>query len=367
MKKLLIALLILACVFTLVACFDIGSGQTTTEPPHVHDWTDWVVQSVASCTNHGYQFRNCRGCGVEDGIYTPEYGHDYKWLHNESDDTIENVCLRCGDVLNSLQRIEGTPGLEYYFDEDKDVYHVVGVGDCTEEHITVPSMYNGKLVTSIDGRAFYKCEFLKSITLSDNLFYIEGSAFSGCVNLETVSIGRSSMLSYILYGAFEDCASLKSIRLPEGLTMIYDRVFNNCTSLEEIDLPSSLTHLGENVFSGCTSLKSVDLSCQITTIESRTFYGCTSLESVLIPDNITKIGKEAFGYCSSLTFVFIPDSVTTIEQYAFGAVWKIFCEAESRPNGFGIYWTPNRDSAIWGSTLQDYYDAKKSYTSNHND
>ncbi len=231
----------MVCVFTLAACFDISSCQTTTtEPPHVHDWTDWVVQSVASCTTYGYEFRNCRDCGIEDGIYTPECGHEYKWIYNESNDIIENICLRCEDVLNSLQPIEGTPGLEYYFDEDEDAYHVIGMGDCTEEHITVPSMHNGKLVTSIDVNAFYKCEFLKSITLSNNLFYIGVSAFQGCVNLETVNIGRSSMLIYIESYAFKDCASLKSIRLPEGLTRIYGSAFYNCDSLEEIDLPNSL-------------------------------------------------------------------------------------------------------------------------------
>ena len=66
-----------------------------------------------------------------------------------------------------------------------------------------------------------------------------------------------------------------------------------------------------------TGLTSVIIPESMTRLEDRTFSGCTGLLSVSIPDSVTSIGRYAFSNCTSLTSVTIPDSVTSIGNSAF--------------------------------------------------
>jgi hypothetical protein len=121
----------------------------------------------------------------------------------------------------------------------------------------------------------------------------------------------------IANGAFEDCASLKSIVLPEGLGSIGDGAFKGCTSLTSITLPSSLDYIGRyygeyGVFEGCTSLKSINLPDGISSISSAAFKGCTGLESIKLPSSLNEINSNAFEGCTSLTQITLPDETNAI-------------------------------------------------------
>jgi hypothetical protein len=50
-------------------------------------------------------------------------------------------------------------------------------------------------------------------------------------------------------GAFEDCASLINVTIPESVKSIGARSFYNCTSLLSIIIPASVTSIGEKAFS----------------------------------------------------------------------------------------------------------------------
>ena len=80
------------------------------------------------------------------------------------------------------------------------------------------------------------------------------------------------------------------------------------------------------------------------------FYNCRSLTSVEIGDSVTSIGDRAFLGCTSLTSVVIPDSVTSIGNWAFSGCTSltIYCEAESKPNGWDFYWYYDGATVVWG-------------------
>ena len=65
------------------------------------------------------------------------------------------------------------------------------------------------------------------------------------------------------------------------------------------------------------TLRSVIIPDGVTIIGKSTFLGCGSLESVTIPDSVTSIGDNAFASCSNLKRITIPDSVTSIGEDAF--------------------------------------------------
>lgn len=56
------------------------------------------------------------------------------------------------------------------------------------------------------------------------------SAFKGCYNLKSVTIGNKVIMS-IKDNAFSDCGSLTGIVIPIGVMSIGEDVFNNCNSL----------------------------------------------------------------------------------------------------------------------------------------
>ncbi len=73
---------------------------------------------------------------------------------------------------------------------------------------------------------------LTEVRLPDSITSIIGSGFSGCENLETVSVGKG--LKMLAGHGFSGCSSLKDLTLPVSLQTIEQGVFNGCTALTDI-------------------------------------------------------------------------------------------------------------------------------------
>lgn len=58
-------------------------------------------------------------------------------------------------------------------------------------------------------------------------------------------------------GAFEGCANITAVVIPEGVTEIQDNAFYGCTSLETVTIPSSVTLLRNCAFCDCPNLRAV--------------------------------------------------------------------------------------------------------------
>lgn len=118
-------------------------------------------------------------------------------------------------------------------------------------------------------------------------------------------------------GAFNDCAILTSVTIPDSVTSIGGSAFDGCTSLTSITIPDSVTTIGDSAFSDCTNLTNVTLSNNIKKIDMGTFSGCTALANITIPNGVTEIYERAFENCTNLSSIAIPDSVTSVFKRAF--------------------------------------------------
>ena len=188
----------------------------------------------------------------------------------------------------------------------------------------------------------------ESYTIKDGTEIIESKAFYGNACLEGIVIPNSVIT--IEYGAFLDCKKLKSIVLSNSLESMGNSAFRNCTAVESITIPGSLKEIKYEAFSGCSSLKTVIIEEGVTSMGTFAFYGCSSLESVKLPHSLEFIDYDVFGKCVSLKSIVIPKNVAVIKGNVFWRVPDItvYCEAESKPDGWNEYWSRDAKEVIWG-------------------
>ncbi|MDB4798463.1 leucine-rich repeat protein [Verrucomicrobia bacterium] len=260
-----------------------------------------------------------------------------------------------------LYDLEKTDVSDLTFDSSGDTVTVTDCRTSAAGKLEIPSVFEGKPVTSIGDFAFQLCRNLTEVIIPDSITNIGQGAFSSCKGLKAVSIPDSvvelrirvfeycdNMESVTLGGrltsiggsAFHSCSKLKSITIPDSVELIAgtafiacvdleevkfgssvkrigDWAFSLCRSLKEVVLPDSLEELAHDAFSSCTSLQSLDLGSGVTLVGDLAFQNCSSLTAVEIPSQITSLGAEAFADCENLIRVDFEGDAPTVEQNAF--------------------------------------------------
>ena len=163
-------------------------------------------------------------------------------------------------------------------------------------------------------------ETIGAVTIPSNLggcpvVAVLGNAFESCAGLTSVTIPEGVMSIGDL--AFVACTGLKSVEIPEGVTSIGQSAFSGCSVLEAVTIPKSVTKVASHMFYNCKGLKSVIISEGVTCIEYHAFFGCINLMSMKIPEGVTSIGGYAFSHCNGLKSVTIPSTVSSIGECTF--------------------------------------------------
>ncbi len=199
-------------------------------------------------------------------------------------------------------------------------------------------------IVGIGAEAFKTVLTVKSVSIPETYTYISDYAFYGCDNLEKVTMTDS--VDTLGKSAFEKCVKLADLTFSKNVTAIPKDTFNGCVALEAIDLTNACTAIEKGAFFGCTALKSVTVSEKINYVSAYAFTGCTSLEvttengakylgnadnayialicaedltveSVIVNDKTKLIAERAFAYCDKLETVILGDAVTVINGTCF--------------------------------------------------
>lgn len=188
----------------------------------------------------------------------------------------------------------------------------------------MPSVFKGYKFSTIEfcpelrwirDNAFESIKSLNGIDLSGTtLYWIEPSAFKGCVNLKSVEFPDT--LRQINESAFEGCSSLMKVDLSNtGVYIIDDSAFKDCSSLGSITFPETLETIGAYAIYKCGS--SSDLNGQLKELDLRMvkkFYDhAVSENSYLTKISISK--KISEGSVTSTTFVGNGKSVSAANGY----------------------------------------------------
>lgn len=168
-------------------------------------------------------------------------------------------------------------------------------------------------LTQISNSAFVSTP-LETLNLPDSLTTIGEKAFYGTL-LETLTL--PSNLKTIGNSAFMYNRQLKSVEMPQKLTMIPEYCFSECTQLESVTLPDSLVSIGSSAFSGDENLKSIEFKEGLVDIDDNAFNSCKSLENITFPSTLRNIDASAFYSCEGLKRVHFNEGLVGIYSSAF--------------------------------------------------
>ncbi len=178
----------------------------------------------------------------------------------------------------------------------------------------VESVYIPDTVVRIRSKAFYNCANLKTVNLPTYLELLGDSVFASCENLQgTIIIPKTLMKSGS--SVFSGCTGLTEILLEDGLTQLFNRMFYG-SSIKTMIVPDSITVITAGAFEECRELEYIVLPSGLKEIGDSAFHCCLALKEIEIPDGVERIGTGAFFECHSLTELYIPDSVHTIGSSA---------------------------------------------------
>ena len=171
--------------------------------------------------------------------------------------------------------------------------------------------------------AFYGTNSLEKVTIPSTVTDIGGRAFSGTSWLESKK--QEDPVVIINDILIDATACEGKVVIPDGVKKIAGNAFyatdsdseNKTSKVTEVVVPSTVKSIGNSAFEECESLKSVTLGNGLETIGRYAFYS-TGLTSIKIPDSVTEIGEKAFFDCKDLKSVTVPATVTNIGEYALG-------------------------------------------------
>lgn len=107
---------------------------------------------------------------------------------------------------------------------------------------------------------------------------------------------------------FEYAKSLRSLTLPNSITVIPAYAFYGCSALTNVSLGDGIVSIPQNCFLECKALNRINIPASVETIEEGAFGNCSSLTGMTIPASVTKIYDSAFVGCTALSSLYIADS-----------------------------------------------------------
>lgn len=275
-----------------------------------------------------------------------------------------NAPLRRACLHNQRNCAEG---LNYTLIHDGTAYAVSGIGNCKENILVIPNLYQGLPVTEIGDGAFRDCSNLTEVVLTGCVTNVGRAAFSGCTGLTEVFISDS--VAEIADFAFSGCTRLTDVYYTGTQTQWDDLTIGSAnTALTNAAIHTlwgtlcKHSYAAQTIAAGCITNGSILYTCvdcgdsytqstppqghsyvdgicircgekkiseglKYTLNKEKTGYNVSSIGTckdhvLIIPEEynglpVTGLADYAFYSATALTGIILPENITMIGSYAF--------------------------------------------------
>ncbi len=156
-------------------------------------------------------------------------------------------------------------------------------------------------IQEIGKQAFNSCDKLSTIIIPGSLKTLTEKTFNESRFREiTLGEGIENIEKY----AFCDCKELNHVNLPTTLKRIGESAFSGCVELNSIDLPEGLIIIKDSAFKDCKNLTSIKLPSTLKMLDSTAFSGCESIEKMIFPIGL-RINKDTINSMPSLNEIIV--------------------------------------------------------------
>ena len=192
----------------------------------------------------------------------------------------------------------------------------------------------------------------QEITLSDGLIYsyITGEHVANVIGWENLDSDDLTIRSIVEING--ENYSVKSVG---------SNAFNNCGSIISLTIENGVETIGNSAFNWCYQLKAVNLPSTITSIGNNSFSGC-KLSSVILPEGVQQVGSYSFSNCSELNNVVLPSTIKSIGEGAFWGLRGLYAVTSYIKEPFDINESVFALEQKWDEQEQKYYYTPSSAT-----
>ncbi len=223
--------------------------------------------------------------------------------------------------------------------------------DSQKTSFIVPDTFKGQRVVEIMDFAIANAEYIKTLTIGENISVIGQWGIVNCACLEEISVSPNNKSFTTLDGALYSKDFSEILAYPNGRYRVKRAEGGNIVGGGVLVLPEGVKKIGNNAFYQCQNLWKIEFNEGLTEIGDKAFMKCSNLTNFILPQTVEKIGSDAFSYCDSLTQVTIPAAVNHIGDFAFYSLSsKLDIITVKRENFDGMYlgkqWLPVLEGGI---------------------
>ena len=206
-------------------------------------------------------------------------------------DAVKALEARYNDYLEKTELgfAQTDPTDESFFETDRvdgGVKITAYVGD--DEIVIIPETIGGLEVKEI-GEGAFASKNMKAVSVPDTVKFTGKGAFENCNSLTSIRlpfIGDGQDITHFGYIFGADSYENHPLRVP--------------TSLDIVIIGGSGRAIAENAFAGCKSLSAVAVPDTVEEIERFAFYECLDLVYFDSSSSVKSVGEYAFGHCTTL-------------------------------------------------------------------
>jgi len=187
----------------------------------------------------------------------------------------------------------------------KNIICVFVGGVCYPENL--PNELEGiRLQNGINFDIVYFDSFIEKLV---SQFLVSEEDHSESNSLSDFMITDNILVKYI--------GNAKSIRIPDGVSIIGELAFKDKTEIEKIDFPNTIIEIKESAFERCLNLPYIILPMNVIKIGKKAFSRCYNVGYIEFNDNLESIEAEVFSFCSKVKMINLNNGLRFMDSSAF--------------------------------------------------